>query len=260
MGLDPAVREIASTRLFAERALYTVQRMPFLLSWQTELLVDQFLNQKPIADALISVDRISRAAESVGQTADKLPDRITAERTAILDALQKQEGRLRELSAEVGRTLSAGEEMSASLNTTLITFDALMKRFGVGEPSTNAAAAAPSKPFDILDYAHTADKMALMAKELDLLLKDTGDTLDSPALHKLTAVADGILAEAKSVLNHVFLLCAGLVALLFVCALGFRRWSFPRPQKNDAPRTRSDPGLIRRMGSTSTTCRLWSPA
>ena len=30
-GLDPAVREIAQTRLFAERALFVAQKMPMLL-------------------------------------------------------------------------------------------------------------------------------------------------------------------------------------------------------------------------------------
>ncbi len=37
-GLDPATREIAQTRLFAERALYVMQKLPTLLRWQAELL------------------------------------------------------------------------------------------------------------------------------------------------------------------------------------------------------------------------------
>ena len=32
------MREIAQTRLFAERALFVAQKMPALLRWQTELL------------------------------------------------------------------------------------------------------------------------------------------------------------------------------------------------------------------------------
>ena len=40
-GLDPATREIAQTRLFAERALFVTQKMPMLLRWQTELLTRQ---------------------------------------------------------------------------------------------------------------------------------------------------------------------------------------------------------------------------
>jgi len=101
-GLDPAVREVARTRLFAERAMYTAQRIPFLLRWQIELLADQFLQDSHIALALTNIaslaqsaDRLSRASESVSQTAAQLPDRITAERKAIVEALDTQEGRLR---------------------------------------------------------------------------------------------------------------------------------------------------------------------
>jgi hypothetical protein len=225
-GLDPAVREVTRTRLFAERALFSFQHMPFLVRWQTELLTEQLLRKEQIAGAVAAADRLSRAVDSASQTAAFLPDRISAERKAILDAMDAQEGRLRELSAEVTRTLAAGEKMSTSLNTTLTTFDGLMKRFGVGEPSsappnTNAA------PFNILDYARTAEQIALMAQQLDALLKSASGTIDAPALDKriadLNALSGKARADAKSVLNHAFLLTAGLVVLVFVCALIYRR-------------------------------------
>lgn len=139
-GLDPAVREVARTRLFAERAMFTAQRMPSILRWQVELLADDLVHHDEVATVLTnaplvaqSADRLSRAAESVSHTAAQLPDRITAERKAILAALEAQETELRNLSAEVGRTLVAGDKMSASLNSTILSFDGLMKRFGVGE-------------------------------------------------------------------------------------------------------------------------------
>jgi len=75
-SIDPAVREITRTRLFAERALFVMQRMPFLLRLQAELLAHQLIVQPEVQLALTnttrlseSVDRISRAAESVSQTA-----------------------------------------------------------------------------------------------------------------------------------------------------------------------------------------------
>src|SRR5262249_43244341 len=42
-GLDPAVREVTRTRLFAERALYAMERMPSLVRLQTEVLTEQLL-------------------------------------------------------------------------------------------------------------------------------------------------------------------------------------------------------------------------
>ena len=225
-GLDPAVREVTRTRLFAERALFAAERMPFLLRWQVELLSDQLLRQDQVATALESVDRLSRAAESASQTVALLPDRLTAERKAILEALQSQEGKLKDLSAQVGQTLMAGDKMSTSLNSTLITFDALMKRFGVGEPSTSPPD-TNSPPFNILDYARTAEQVAAMAGQLDLLVKDASGTVETPALDKRIAQLDALVAraraDAKSVLNHAFLLAAGLMVLGFACAFGYRR-------------------------------------
>jgi hypothetical protein len=224
-GLDPAVREVTRTRLFAERAMFAAERMPFLLRWQTEMFAEQLLRQEPLTNALASADRLSRAAESASQTAARLPDRVSAERKAILDALEAQEGRLRDLSSEVSRTLTAGEKMSASLNTTIISFDALMKRFGVGEPDTSPPE-TNSPPFNILDYARTAEQIGTMAQQLDALIKDASGSVDTPALDKrmaqLNALSAKARADAKSVLNHAFLLAAGLIALSFVCALIYR--------------------------------------
>jgi hypothetical protein len=227
-GLDPAVREITRSRLFAERAMFVIQRLPFLVRWQAELMTDQFLNQQPVAEALTSADRFSRAAEAASQTAAQLPDRITAEREAILLALEAQESRLRELATEIGRTLEAGRQMSGSLNTTLVTFDALMKRFGVGEAPTHPPVGTNSPPFNILDYARTAEQITAMAQQLDALIRDAGSTLDSPALDRriadLNALSARAKADVKAVLNHAFLLGAGLILLAFACALAYRRW------------------------------------
>jgi hypothetical protein len=229
-GLDPAIREVTRTRLLAERAMFALQRMPFLVRWQTEMLADHLLRQEQITNALSSAERISGAVESLSQTAAALPDRLTSERKAVLEAFEVQEGKLRDLSAQVGQTLAASERMSTSLNTTLITFDALMKRFGVGEPPTGPPD-TNSPPFNILDYARTAEQVATMAAQLDALIKDTSGTLDTPALDKrmadLKALSGKARADAKSVLNHAFLLAAGLIVLSFACALGYRRLAPP---------------------------------
>ena len=72
--------------------------------------------------------------ERFAHVAEQLPSQLSTEREAILQALQAQEKNLTPLVNEVRQTLTAGTQMSTSLNTTLTTFDALMKRFGVGEP------------------------------------------------------------------------------------------------------------------------------
>ena len=222
-GLDPAVREVTRTRLFAERALYAMGRMPFFVRWQIELLSHQVLQQQQVTDALQSADRLSRAAESVSQTAALLPNQIADERKAIVSTFVQQESRLRGLSESVNQTLATADKMSTSMNTTIITFDALMKRFGVGEPSTTPPD-TNSPPFNILDYAHTADRITLMASQVDMLIRDTAKTMDSAALDRRMAdLREQTRADAKSVLDRAFLLAAGLILLIFVCAVVYRR-------------------------------------
>jgi hypothetical protein len=240
-GLDPAVREVTLTRLFAERAMYTLQRMPTLVRWQAEILVDNTLHEPELQQTLTnttrlteSADRISRAAESFSQTAAILPDRVAEERKAILAALEDQQGKLANLAVELNRTLVSGEKVSASLNTTLTTFDTVMKRFGVGETKPGSAVAnTNSPPFNILDYSHTAEQLAIAARELDGLVKDLGATMDSPGwdarVRDLAQVSRQTSRDAKSVLNHAFLLGAGLVLLIFACAIVYRRTARRRP-------------------------------
>jgi hypothetical protein len=227
-SIDPAVREITRTRLFAERALFVMQRMPFLLRLQAELLAHQLIVQPEVQLALTnttrlseSVDRISRAAESVSQTATQLPDRISAERKEILAALDQQEGKLRDLAAEVNRSLVSAEKMSTSLNTTVTNFDVLMKRFGVGEPSTNAAPDTKSPSFNILDYGQVAQQVGTMAKDLNTLVSSVNQNV--PQIEHLSQTPTG---DAQKVVDRAFhlglVLIAVLLAGLVVAGLVYR--------------------------------------
>lgn len=227
-GIDPAVREITRTRLFAERALFTLQRMPYLLRLQTELLAHEVTVEPAVQQALTNVarlsdsaDRISRATESVSQTAAQLPDQISAERKEILAALDQQEGKLRDLASEVNRSLVSAEKMSTSLNITITNFDALMKRFGVGEPSTNAPPDTNSPPFNILDYGQVAQQVGAMAKDLNTLVSSVNQNV--PQLERLSQTATG---DAQKLVDRAFhlglVLIAVLLAGLVLAGLAYR--------------------------------------
>jgi hypothetical protein len=145
------------------------------------------------------------------------------------------------------QTLIAGEKMSTSLNTTVVSFDGLMKRFGVGEPDTSPPE-TNSAPFNILDYARTAEQVANMAQQLDALIKDASGTVDTPALDKRIAQLGAFSAQArtdaKSVVNHAFLLIGSLIILGFACALLYRRLSQTRTPTAVAGTSRERTGSI----------------
>jgi len=153
---------------------------------------------------------------------EELPAQISAERKEILDALEDQEGKLTSLVAETRQAINAGDQMASSLNTTIGSFDELMKRFGVGETKAEKMQDTNSPPFNILDYGKTASELAAAAQQVDGLVRSFNLTLDSPAWNQRLAEVKGLSADARananSVLNHAFLLGAALIVLIFACA------------------------------------------
>ena len=71
-GLDPAVREVTRTRLFSERAMFTLQRMPSLLRWQTELLAYRLADMTEVRQVLATTARLSESAERMSHAAQNL--------------------------------------------------------------------------------------------------------------------------------------------------------------------------------------------
>ena len=131
---------------------------------------------------------------------------------------QSQEESLTPLVAEVRQTLAAGSQMSTSLNTTLTTFDALMKRFGVGETNRVAAAKTNAQPFRIQDYGQTAVQLEAAAKQLTELLRTLDQTLGSTNLSQLSAQVGPMVQDAqtsgKEVVDYAFKKTILLVAIL----------------------------------------------
>ncbi len=227
VGLDPAVREVTESRLFAERAMFALQRVPPAVRWQAELLTLKLARLAEVQALVSSAKLFAESADRVSRTMDELPDRLSAEREALVGALDEHEGRLTALAVELRRTLEAGEAMSTSLDVTLATFDALMARFGVGEPEREEPPAEPGgRRFDILEYATTAEAITATAKELNAVIRDLNGTLDSPALDAridaLDAASKRTAAEVRGILNHAFLLAAVLAGVVLACTILYR--------------------------------------
>ena len=224
-GMDPAVREITQTRLLAERALFVTQKMPMLLRWQTELLGLNAVEMPAVQQAVSNSTQIAAAVERFAAVAEKLPDQFSSERAEILKALQSQE-------KDVSALLTNGTQMSDSLNTTLTTFDALMKRFGVGE-TNNAPKAANAEPFRIQDYTAMAAQLDATAQRLTELLVTLDRTLGSSNLLQLTAQAAPVVQSAKTggkeIVDYAFWKGVLLVGVGLLAALLYRWLAARRP-------------------------------
>ncbi len=218
-GMDPAVREIAQTRLLAERALYVTQKMPTIVRWQTEMLSLNATQLPAVQQLVTNSTELTASVARFATVAEKLPDQVSAERAAILQALQAQE-------KDVAALMSSGTLMSDSLNTTLTTFDGLMKRFGVGETNNAGPPPTNSEPFRIQDYTQTAAQMELTARQLTELLVTLDQTLGSTNLSKLTAQVSPMVQQAqasgKDVVDYAFSKGVLLLASGFLIALIYR--------------------------------------
>jgi hypothetical protein len=217
--MDPAVREIAQSRMFAERALYAARKLPRTMRWQTELLS---LN----TTRLPAVQQVTASVESFGRVADQLPklvndqreaaikqifDHLATERTNLVATLAADDLKLRATLGELRQTLDAGNELLKSSDTTIKTLDKFMGRFDAGTNAPPPVVNTNARPFDILDYATTAKEVTATIKEMNTTIT----SLDR-AVPQLQQASASLESAGNRLLNRLFLVGAGLILLLLV--------------------------------------------
>jgi len=224
--LDPARRELAQTRLFAERALYVAQKMPTLLRWQTELLSVSTLEQPAMRQWATNVTQIAESVDRLSRTAEQLPQRVSAEREELVRAFQAQESVLAPLLAEARQTLTTATQLSASLNTTLGTFDGVLKRLGVDETAPPGPAETNAAPFRIQDYGQAAGQLEAAAKQLTALLQTFDQTLGANSRSQLAAQIGPAVQRAQDggqrLVDYAFKKGVLFVAVVLLAALLYR--------------------------------------
>ena len=225
-SLDPATRELAQTRLFAERALYVTQKMPMLLRWQTELLSWNTVNLPAVKQLITNSSELATSVERFAIAAEKLPGQVSAEREEIIRGLEAQEKSLTPLVNEVRQTLTQGRQMSTSLNTTLATFDTVMKRLGVGETNRTVTPDTNSSPFRIQDYTQSAAQLETTARQLTEMLATFNQTLGSTNLAQLSAqvgpAVERAQAGGKEIVDYAFRKGLVLVGIVLGLVLAYR--------------------------------------
>lgn len=225
-GLDPATRELAQTRLFAERAVYLGQRMPQLIEWQMELFTLRTAAVPEVQQLVANSTQLAAAGDRLSRVAEQTPALIGSEREKIVAALRAQEQDLTGLSREVGLTLTQGTKMADSTDAALKTFHDVVAQFNTGPSKPEPS----GEPFRIKDYAETAVQISLMAQRLTELLQTLSPNLNPDSFAKLSAQADVIAQQTQrrgeEVVDYAFrkgLLFVTLsTAIVLAAALLFR--------------------------------------
>ncbi len=238
-GLDPATKEIEQTRLFAERALFFLQRMPQLISWQAELLYIDTASEPEVVQALIdvssatqSIDRLTQdfsnmradlpallAAEreaAIDQASAAFFEGFAAERAAMLDELEQRADRLDGTLESFTRAFEAGDKFSASTADLVSSVDALrasLKSSG-GEPDPDA------EPTTIKDYEDTIISATTLVEKLDGLIADLNALAADDAWERRRQTIDDTMSDAQqrleTVLDRTYRRAFTLVGLLLV--------------------------------------------
>jgi hypothetical protein len=220
-SLEPTMREVVQTRMLAERVFYVTQKMPTVLRWQMELFSLNAVGMPAMQQLVTNSTAIAASVERFARVAEQLPGQVSAERKEILKALEAEEKNLTRLANEMRQTLTAGSEMSTSLNTTLTTFDAVMKRFGVGEPTSAGPPTADAEPFRIQDYAATAAQLETTARQLTELLV-TLDRTSGQLSAQVGPAVQRAQAGGEELVDYAFWKGILLVAIVLAACLIYR--------------------------------------
>lgn len=222
-GLEPAAREVALTRQYAERMLFWAQRLPMMVQDQIELATLNTQRMPEVIATVASIERATVAAESIAKTTEALPAQISKEREAAIEQINQavssqRDALIKDLDSakapvdsmlvETRHTIEAARTMSAELTGTLQAFDAMMKRFDKAPsdpttattPTSNPAQSTPpAKPFDINDYGDAATRIGGAAKEL----REAMAQLDQ-SLPQVTKTIDEAVARIDVVVDNAF--------------------------------------------------------
>lgn len=213
-GLDPTTMELANTRLFAERGMFLTRHMPTLLRLEAEMLAIQSAEIPQIENLLANINQLSVSVERFSQTAEQLPGLISAERAQIVQALNEQRPGLTSLAEQTEKALSAGTFMSEATNTTLKTFQDVVKQLQDSPSDPN------SEPFKIENYTAAATQISTAVEHLTEFLAAFENTTSSERVDGLTAKMDllnkQVQATGKVVVDYAFnkLLLLGLMLMI----------------------------------------------
>ena len=139
-NLDPAVREVALSRQFAERVFYYMQRMPMVLAWQTDQLCTEELAAPEVQRVLANTASIASSSAKFSDATDRFAtsiERFRADwpefRTKTVEqaeqALGRQrEGAMRDAEAAVSRQRDAAIRQAST--QIAAERDAAVKQFG----------------------------------------------------------------------------------------------------------------------------------
>jgi hypothetical protein len=220
--LDPAVQQLAQSRNLAERAIFYLQRMPFITAQRAEQVTYQLAVQPETREMLASAQRVSYVGSAADTLATNLPTILDKQREALIAQLSQQITRqsatLGELSGNLRSTLDAGTATADALNTMLQSLNQLAAQFVSSSATPQSPAQPGSPPLDVRNFTEALRAATEAAQHLTVLTQQLNTA--TPTVRWAT---EGLInSTIREVALTVAVLILGTFGLAFGLALGYR--------------------------------------
>lgn len=212
-GLDPAARELAETRLFAERALFVGQRLPQTMGWQAELLALRSAGIPEVASMVSSGSQIAGSSERLSKSLESFPVFLASERAAVLKAFTQERTGLVDLAQATKETLAQGTQMAQATGQVLKSYE------GIAQQLQNSPQDPNAPPFDVREWGKAASEVGHMSSELQGLFNLA---LSAAQQDRLSAVTQASRETGEALVDYAFQKLLLLVALSGLCITGLR--------------------------------------
>lgn len=219
-GVDQTAQAVHELTFVAQDFAQTASDLPRELAWQAELLLLQA--RRETGGLLDELDRKQTNTQAMLQQV----------RGALTDA-SNIVARLDPTLAGVERTLKAVTDASATVDATLKTYTQMMKDLyppKTDEEKAKEANKPPGRPFEILDYAKTAEGITGAASELRQILVEFQRTVGANALSarvkEIESSAQNAIEKTESstraLADHLSRRAILIIAVFFGALLAYR--------------------------------------
>ncbi len=245
--VNEATKAVDEARLFAERVFYVSKRAPILLQWYVEALAYELLLNPEIVATMEGYQAIATAAEEI-------PERITAERKAIFEELDRRMDSINDVTGNIQRTivdaqrlvdsvdraLAGGERVAAeiqgtseALTQTILAADRLAARYDDKDDASGSGGSGGTGGFDIDIYRLAASELTTTLQELNAVIASTDTLLGSTSwtdrLGEINAAAAQRVTQAtegsEQVIDRLFQRAVYIVLLFFVLLVAYRGYA-----------------------------------
>jgi len=236
-GVDVGAQAIQEFAGAAQQLSKMIESYPQKLRWQVDLLLLDLDQTETLVTARRSMDEISQSVAQTTQVLEHYPEDIRGQIEVLLKdietrqlefqkTLEVAQSTLKSVDTSVAGVSGLGDTVERTATELQLAGKSWTEAIGalhlfvtdVSGPVEKDPNRVPGKPFDILDYAVTAERLTEAAKELRELF---GDLQASQAF--IDSRIDLASQKARGLVLFTTTCTVVVILVFFACALGYRR-------------------------------------